>query len=168
MNQVMRNKRVLVARVRRLGQMDGAETSLYLRSRPKSVCRSLFEHWTGFRFFANLAIMRNHSEQKHEIGGDDSAAVAAQCARLLVALRTAAGETQKQLATRLGMTISMVSRLERGDHVPSVATLCRIAEAFDRRLQIVFHEHEHLHRDGTRHSHGHEHSDPEHQHEHDD
>ena len=42
--------------------------------------------------------------------------------------------TQKQLATRLRMTESMISRLERGDHVPSLKTLCRIADAFDRHL----------------------------------
>lgn len=103
-----------------------------------------------------------------DIGGTGSGDIAAQCASLLVAFRTEAGETQKQLAARIGMTVSMISRLERGDHVPSVATLCRIAEAFGRRLQITFHEHEHGHSDGTRHSHGHDHRDPEHQHEHDD
>lgn len=97
---------------------------------------------------------------------NDSAAVAALCARRLAALRAARGETQKQLALRLGMTESMISRLERGDHVPSLKTLCRIAEAFGRRLEIVFHEHEHSHADGTRHSHSHSHLDPAHRHSH--
>jgi transcriptional regulator with XRE-family HTH domain len=101
-----------------------------------------------------------------EIAGMDSAAIAAQCAQLLVSMRNQSGETQKQLAQRLSMTESMISRLERGDHVPSVATLCRIAEAFGRRLEIVFHEHEHAHADGTLHTHGHQHPDPDHQHEH--
>lgn len=98
----------------------------------------------------------------------DSAAIAIQCARKLLALRTASGETQSQLARRLGMTESMISRLERGDHVPSLKTLCRIAEAFGRRLEIVFHEHEHEHADGTRHSHPHRHDDPDHRHGHED
>jgi len=93
-------------------------------------------------------------------------AVAAECAHKLFALRTAAGETQRQLALRLRMTESMVSRLERGDHVPSLKTLCRIAEAYGRRLEIVFHEHEHEHADGTRHSHPHGHDDPDHRHRH--
>ena len=44
---------------------------------------------------------------------------------------------------------SMISRLESGDHVPSVKTLCRIADAFGRRLEIAFHEHEHEHADGN-------------------
>jgi transcriptional regulator with XRE-family HTH domain len=99
---------------------------------------------------------------------NDSAAIAAQCAHRLLELRTHTGETQKQLAKRLAMTESMISRLERGDHVPSLATLCRIADAFGRRLAIVFHEHEHVHADGTRHSHPHSHDDPDHQHHHGD
>jgi transcriptional regulator with XRE-family HTH domain len=99
---------------------------------------------------------------------NDSIAVAAQCARRLLELRAQTGETQKQLATRLSMTESMISRLERGDHMPSLRTLCRIADAFGRRLEIVFHEHEHEHADGTRHSHPHSHLDPDHQHDHGD
>jgi transcriptional regulator with XRE-family HTH domain len=97
---------------------------------------------------------------------NDSAALAAQCAQKLLALRTHTGKTQKQLAARLRMTESMISRLERGDHVPSLKTLCRIADAFGRHLEIVFHEHEHVHADGTRHVHSHSHYDPEHQHDH--
>lgn len=97
---------------------------------------------------------------------NDSAALAAGCARKLLDLRGRTGETQKRLAERLGMTESMISRLERGDHVPSLKTLCRIADAFDRRIEIVFHEHEHTHADGTRHSHPHNHRDPDHRHRH--
>lgn len=89
---------------------------------------------------------------------NDSAAIARQCARKLFELRGRTGQTQKQLAARLGMTESMISRLERGDHVPSLKTLCRIAEAFGRQLEIVFHQHEHEHADGTRHSHVHSHA----------
>ena len=63
---------------------------------------------------------------------NDSVVVAAECARRLLELRTHTGETQRKLADRLGMTESMVSRLERGDHVPSLATLCRIADAHHR------------------------------------
>ena len=97
---------------------------------------------------------------------NDSIAIAAQCARRLLQLRARTGETQRQLAKRLSMTESMISRLERGDHVPSLRTLCRIADAFGHRLEIVFHEHEHEHADGTRHSHPHSHLDPDHQHDH--
>jgi transcriptional regulator with XRE-family HTH domain len=99
---------------------------------------------------------------------NDSIAIAAQCARCLLELRARTGETQKQVAERLRMTESMISRLERGDHVPSLRTLCRIADAFGRRLEIVFHEHEHEHADGTRHSHPHCHLDPDHRDHHGD
>ncbi|HCJ73208.1 helix-turn-helix transcriptional regulator [Ochrobactrum sp. Kaboul] len=98
---------------------------------------------------------------------NDSAAIAAQCARRLFELRKHTGETQKQFAQRVQMTESMISRLERGDHVPSLTTLCRIADAFGRCLEIVFHEHEHSH-GRVRHSHSHGHADPDHRHEHDD
>lgn len=98
----------------------------------------------------------------------EGAAIAAGCAKQLAALRHNAGETQRQLAQRLGMTESMISRLERGDHLPSLRTLCRIADAFGQQLEIVFHEHEHRHADGTRHSHPHGHPDPGHRHHHED
>ena len=67
---------------------------------------------------------------------NDSAALAAHCARKLLDLRAHTQETQKQLAQRLRMTESMISRLERGDHVPSLKTLCRIADAFGRHLEM--------------------------------
>jgi transcriptional regulator with XRE-family HTH domain len=99
---------------------------------------------------------------------NDSAAIAGQCARKLLELRRNAGETQAAAAKRLRMTESMISRLESGEHVPSLTTLCRIADAFGRRLEIVFHEHMHSHADGTRHSHPHSHRDPDHKHDHGD
>jgi transcriptional regulator with XRE-family HTH domain len=111
---------------------------------------------------------RSDQRPSRKAVSNDGAAIAAQCAHRLIELRTHTGETQKQLAKRLAMTESMISRLERGDHVPSLATLCRIADAFGRRLEIVFHEHEHVHADGTRHSHPHSHDDPDHQHDHGD
>jgi transcriptional regulator with XRE-family HTH domain len=104
----------------------------------------------------------------HDGVSNDSSALAAECARRLTELRAHTGETQKQLALRLRMTESMISRLERGDHVPNLHTLCRIATAFGRRLEIVFHEHEHTHADGTRHTHPHGHDDGDHQHDHGD
>ncbi len=87
--------------------------------------------------FCRMSQSRPRSSRKADF--NDSAAIAAQCAHRLLELRTHTGETQKQLAKRLAMTESMISRLERGDHVPSLATLCRIADAFGRRLEIVCH-----------------------------
>jgi transcriptional regulator with XRE-family HTH domain len=104
----------------------------------------------------------------HARAAPDNNSVAKECARKLLELRARGGVTQKQLAARLRMTESMVSRLERGDHFPSLKTLCRIADAFGRRIEIVFHEHEHEHADGTRHKHPHSHRDPAHRHIHGD
>ena len=81
-------------------------------------------------------------------------------AEQLTALRTDRRETQRQLAARLGMTESMISRLESGSHAPGISTLCRIADGFDLQLEIGLHEHEHVHEDGIRHAHAHRH-DPE-------
>ena len=97
---------------------------------------------------------------------NNAQAVAAQCARKLLELRALTGETQNELAKRLRMTVSMVSRLESGKHTPSLKTLCRVAEVFGRELEIVFHKHEHVHADGTRHTHAHHHVDPDHRHSH--
>jgi transcriptional regulator with XRE-family HTH domain len=99
---------------------------------------------------------------------NNSSRIAAQFAAKLLGLRRHTGETQKQLASRLRMTESMISRLEGGGHVPSLKTLCRIADAFGRRIEIVFHEHEHVHADGTRYAHPHSHRNPAHRHKHGD
>lgn len=97
---------------------------------------------------------------------NNAQALAAQCAKTLLDLRSHQGKTQSELAKKLRMTESMISRLESGKHVPNLRTLCRIADAFGRELEIVFHEHEHVHADGTRHSHPHHHLDPDHRHKH--
>jgi transcriptional regulator with XRE-family HTH domain len=96
-----------------------------------------------------------------------TAALAMRFAQQLAALRAQRGETQKQLAVRLGMTESMISRFETGAHLPSLTTLARIASAFDRRLEIMFHEHEHTRADGVRHTHAHAYDEFDHAHPHD-
>ncbi|HEY4440280.1 MAG TPA: helix-turn-helix domain-containing protein [Candidatus Elarobacter sp.] len=99
---------------------------------------------------------------------NEAGAAARRIARDVARLRTARGETQRELAERLGMTDSMISRLESGTHLPTLATLCRIADGLGQRLEIVFHEHEHAHVDGTRHTHPHRHGDGDHDHAHED
>jgi transcriptional regulator with XRE-family HTH domain len=85
-----------------------------------------------------MAAVPRSLDRRRTRTANDSARLAAQCAHQLLQLRARTGETQKQLAARLHMTESMISRLERGDHVPSLKTLCRIADAFARRLTIGF------------------------------
>jgi DNA-binding XRE family transcriptional regulator len=60
-------------------------------------------------------------------------------ARKIVALRTKAGLTQRQLAKLIGTTASVICRLEDSDYEGhSLAMLNRIAAALNRRVEIRF------------------------------
>lgn len=59
-------------------------------------------------------------------------------ARQVIGLRMSHGLSQEALAQRVGTTKSAISRLESGQHAPTVATLQKIASAFDGRLVISF------------------------------
>jgi DNA-binding XRE family transcriptional regulator len=63
-------------------------------------------------------------------------AVALAIADLAVLHRTRAKITQAQLASRMGTSVSAISRLESGFHVPSMETLRKLAEALGGRVQI--------------------------------
>ena len=63
----------------------------------------------------------------------------AEIARKIYQLRTKAGLTQQELATRVGTSKSAISRLEDADYEGhSLSMLKRIAVALDRRLEIRF------------------------------
>src|SRR5207253_2429530 len=63
----------------------------------------------------------------------------AEVAREIFALRRKAGLTQRQLATLVGTTSSVISRLEDADYEGhSMAMLRRIAAALNKRVQIRF------------------------------
>ncbi len=65
--------------------------------------------------------------------------VNAEIARKVYDLRTKAGLTQQQLATRVGTTKSAICRLEDADYEGhSLSMLKRIAEALDKRVEIRF------------------------------
>jgi ribosome-binding protein aMBF1 (putative translation factor) len=64
--------------------------------------------------------------------------VAEQVAQTLIRFRGDRGLTQGAATRLLGMTESMVSRLERGDHVPNVGTMLRVAEATGTVLSVEF------------------------------
>ena len=60
-------------------------------------------------------------------------------ARQIVALRTQAGLTQRQLARLVGTTASVICRLEDAEYAGhSLAMLSRIAAALNRRVEIRF------------------------------
>lgn len=48
------------------------------------------------------------------------------------------GLTQKELATRTGITQADISRLENGESNPSLKTMKRLAAALGKKLQIAF------------------------------
>ena len=58
-----------------------------------------------------------------------------QIASELAAARKEAGLTQAQIATRMGTTQSVVSRIERGANI-SVETIARYANACGKRLEL--------------------------------
>ncbi len=59
-------------------------------------------------------------------------------ARQIITLRMRHNLTQEALAQRTGTTKSAISRLESGQHAPTVATLEKIAAAFGGQLRISF------------------------------
>lgn len=46
--------------------------------------------------------------------------------------------TQSELAERTGICQSNISRIEKGQALPSISTLCKIARGLGKRLQIKF------------------------------
>jgi ribosome-binding protein aMBF1 (putative translation factor) len=67
-------------------------------------------------------------EKKHE--------VALAIADLVILHRTRTGLTQEDLASRMGTSVSAISRLESGFHVPSIDTLRKLAGALGGRVKI--------------------------------
>ncbi len=59
-----------------------------------------------------------------------------QLAREIIAARLAARLTQASLAQAIGTSQSRVSKWERGEEVPRIDALRRIAKAAGRRLQV--------------------------------
>lgn len=67
-------------------------------------------------------------EKKHE--------VALAIADLVILHRTRTGLTQEDLASRMGTSVSAISRLESGFHVPSLNTLRKLAAALGGKVKI--------------------------------
>ncbi len=61
----------------------------------------------------------------------------------LVGYRVEHGLTQTALGRRLGMPQAAVARLESGDHVPSIQTLIRLADALDLEFLVSISPHRH-------------------------
>ncbi|MCL2463862.1 MAG: helix-turn-helix domain-containing protein [Micrococcales bacterium] len=64
------------------------------------------------------------------------AELALDIAQVIYDARTAAGMTQTQLATAMGVSQSRVSELEGGGAVPNLKTLAKVAAAVGRRVHV--------------------------------
>lgn len=60
--------------------------------------------------------------------------------RMMMVLRARNEEqlTQSELAERTGLRQSNISRIEKGQSMPSIATLAKIAQGLGKRLEIRF------------------------------
>lgn len=58
--------------------------------------------------------------------------------RSLIEARIKHKLTQRQLAERIGIKQPSLARIERGTHLPSIATLEKIAAGLGKRLEIRF------------------------------
>jgi ribosome-binding protein aMBF1 (putative translation factor) len=78
---------------------------------------------------------RQSPEYRAELARLDSSE---EIARQVIRLRMDHDLSQEALARRVGTTKSSISRLESGHHAPTVATLRKIALAFECKLVISF------------------------------
>ncbi len=63
---------------------------------------------------------------------------AAELENHLSSLRTAAGLTQAQLATAVGVTRKTINTVERGHYVPSTVLALRLAAALGTTVEEIF------------------------------
>jgi ribosome-binding protein aMBF1 (putative translation factor) len=61
-----------------------------------------------------------------------------QIARIAIMRRGALGLSQQEVATRMGTTTSVISRIESGQHRTGTETLRRLAEALDGHALLGF------------------------------
>jgi DNA-binding XRE family transcriptional regulator len=67
----------------------------------------------------------------------DEEAYAFYTSQILLETRKEARLTQSELAKRIGVDKSYISRIEKGVTIPSVATFYRIASALGRSVELV-------------------------------
>ncbi|KKM11208.1 XRE family transcriptional regulator [Clostridiales bacterium PH28_bin88] len=61
-----------------------------------------------------------------------------QIARAIIKLRMERGLTQEELAKQVGVTQSVIARLESGRHLPSLRSLHELAEKLGLKLVVNF------------------------------
>ncbi len=68
----------------------------------------------------------------------DSSELEYQLMMMILKARNEQNLTQSELARRTGIRQSNISRIEKGQALPSISTLCKIAHGLGKRLQIKF------------------------------
>lgn len=58
---------------------------------------------------------------------------------VLIASRTEAGLTQRELAAKLGRPRSYISKIESGERIPRITEFCDIADALGVDPEVLFH-----------------------------
>ena len=78
-------------------------------------------------------------DDPEQIAAYEQEVLNAEIARKIFEMRTRAGLSQRELASRVGTSASAICRLEDGDYEGhSLSLLKRIAAALDRRVEIRF------------------------------
>jgi transcriptional regulator with XRE-family HTH domain len=85
---------------------------------------------------AREAALRRRASDPRYAGLEKKHEVALAIADLVILHRTRSGLTQEALASRMRTSISAISRLESGFHVPSIDTLRKLAAALGGRIKI--------------------------------
>lgn len=80
------------------------------------------------------------TERKRYEASLQEAAIATELMVFAYKARTGSGISQKELARRVGVSPSMISRIENGVQIPGLLTLHRIAFATGEHLDLRFGE----------------------------
>lgn len=89
---------------------------------------------------AKLAAMSEDERAEYDAAGDE-VELALRLAELVYDARTRAGLSQAELAERMGTRQSVISKIEGGGQVPTVAMLARVARATGAQLHIDITSH---------------------------
>ena len=83
--------------------------------------------------------VKEHLLKSHEVKEEyDNLKLLYELKREIIRLRMAQGLSQKELAEKVGTKQSAISRIESGDHNPSLEFLNKVAHALGKELQIKF------------------------------
>lgn len=92
-----------------------------------------------------LSDLRTADQVLHDLQQDpefraewDRTAFAREVAVRIVRYRTESGLTQTALGVKVGMTQSVVARLESGDQAPSIATLAKLTAGTGMEFDVRF------------------------------